>query len=511
MKTGLKKLLRIGATFGIAALGLAQTVSAQSSNQFALQLGALQLGYISNSPASTTSLTPQQIANALIQGSLGLQATSTGAYPYVIGAVNLPPAQSDAFRQLVYTATVFALNSPAVYTNTTSLPVLVTNPISHTSFTSNTMAALSPVNTLPNSVFSTLANRVPNMSAGAVSNAVAASMAFKTNSSGVYIPVWGAGPTALQIQQAATNSTIRTAVNQTTYNTQLTNAITVAKKALTATTSTYISGTAQWAPVPTNGVVPGNTYLPNYSNTAIPNSNTVFQQPNLKGLANAAAAIAANAVNGLGNPNANQTANGPYGKTPTSVQQMTFGLISAASTTQAISTTPVVIQGTTYSGYALFGSVGATAFGVTTQVAGRNTTQWGGSSPFFTSLLQGVVNGAVQADATDVPAIARGVSQGFYANYLHYATGTPQTFAQFQSNNTTAIVTAFQTAGAQSSYNGITLTTIVNNAIQSLAVNLGNNNYAAIAGASGINLTNTITSSGVFSGVGTPVTDTLGL
>ena len=87
---------------------------------------------------------------------------------------------------------------------------------------------------------------------------------------------------------------------------------------------------------------------------------------------------------------------------------------------------------------------------------------------------------------------------------------------QFEADNTATIVAQFISDKAKASYvvggSATTLTQLVNQAFADLDTKYKAGNYAAIAGAAGINLVSTNqVAPPLFNGVGTPVTDTVGL
>jgi len=319
-------------------------------------------------------------------------------------------------------------------------------------------------------------------------------------------------------------------LNEKTAATQLNNAAAVAKAALTAAAKAYLTGTKQWAAVPKTGPASNSVYLPNFSTKAIgPTGNP--QPVDLKGLANAAAAVAANAINGLGaqniytNPVATNTAQ-LYGKTQSNVIVISKALILAAATFQKNSAAASTADSTRY----VSGSLGATSLGLITQVSGSDNTEWA-SSPTV-KLLQGVVTGAVAAvgkTSANLSAIVTGISQGFYAVYVstHVATiGDPTlTPSQFASgtvlehtyNNASDILAAFVNAG-------VTAATLAKYQITTTSIQTAFNNVASaissatngvwantISGARGINLGVGTNTTPLLNGVGTPVTDTIGL
>ena len=512
------------------------SAASQQNNQLALQLGAIQLGYTTNSSWTNT---PQSLANALTQGNSALAATTTNKYTTYVGTNsaatnNIPVAQSSTFRAQLYAATLAALNTPVTNTNKyATIPVYVYNSKTGRITTNKiTSFGLNPKLTTPAAVVALATARIPDLAPGLVSNAVAVTVSYTNNSYGVVFPVWGPQPSASSVNKitSITNTQAILSLNEKTAATQLNNAAAVAKAALTAAAKAYLTGTKQWAAVPKTGPASNSVYLPNFSTKAIgPTGNP--QPVDLKGLANAAAAVAANAINGLGaqniytNPVATNTAQ-LYGKTQSNVIVISKALILAAATFQKNSAAASTADSTRY----VSGSLGATSLGLITQVSGSDNTEWA-SSPTV-KLLQGVVTGAVAAvgkTSANLSAIVTGISQGFYAVYVstHVATiGDPTlTPSQFASgtvlehtyNNASDILAAFVNAG-------VTAATLAKYQITTTSIQTAFNNVASaissatngvwantISGARGINLGVGTNTTPLLNGVGTPVTDTIGL
>jgi len=538
MNTSFKKTRRIVAAIALTTLATAMTASAasQQNNQLALQLGAIQLGYTTNSSWTNT---PQSLANALTQGNSALAATTTNKYTTYVGTNsaatnNIPVAQSSTFRAQLYAATLAALNTPVTNTNRyATIPVSIYNSKTGRITTNKiTSFGLNPKLTTPAAVVALATARIPDLAPGLISNAVASTLLVTNSAFGVVFPVWGPQPSASSVNKitSITNTQAILSLNEKTAATQLNNAAAVAKAALTAAAKAYLTGTKQWAAVPKTGPASNSVYLPNFSTKAIgPTGNP--QPVDLKGLANAAAAVAANAINGLGaqniytNPVATNTAQ-LYGKTQSNVIVISKALILAAATFQKNSAAASTADSTRY----VSGSLGATSLGLITQVSGSDNTEWA-SSPTV-KLLQGVVTGAVAAvgkTSANLSAIVTGISQGFYAVYVstHVATiGDPTlTPSQFASgtvlehtyNNASDILAAFVNAG-------VTAATLAKYQITTTSIQTAFNNVASaissatngvwantISGARGINLGVGTNTTPLLNGVGTPVTDTIGL
>ena len=530
MKKQLVRFKKSIATLVLLAGGIPALHADAAADQIAMQLGAIQLGITAtNVPydPSNADLTNGAAASAYKQGALALATTTANyantAFVYYtnnIGTNNpMPAPQTDAYRSQYYAAVQNALNAPQVAT-INKQNVTTFNPKSKSIVVvKNVTATLNPTLTTPTLVLQAAIADMPNYALGLVNSAVAATMAGSMTN-GVFIPVWGAVPkpsAAILASETKLNS-----FNQKTASTQLTNAGKAASAALTATCKAYAKGTVNWQGWPSNGVTNANGYLPNFGTTTNgPKGGTVsqIQTPNLTGLADSASAVAANAINGLGAFNTNSSA--LYGKTQANVQSITQQLITAAKAFQKTSTTTV---GNTP--FYASGALGASSFGITAQVSGDQNESWGGQATpdSFTLLLNGVVRGAVTAvgktQSAYINAIAVGVAQAFTSAYLqttYNANGTFVTLNQFlQDNvNNSSIAGAFIAAGASSTlFSGANnpISVGVNQAWNSFNQTNGTWNLAQypMAGAKGVNLQLGGTNA-LINGVGTPVTDTVGM
>ena len=359
--------------------------------------------------------------------------------------------------------------------------------------------------------------KVPNYGSAFASNAVSASLAYTTNTYGIVFPVWGAQPSSANVTKYATNSY---ALNVKTESAQLATAGKAASAAMTAALKVYATGTVNWAAYPKTGVPTNGSYLPNFGTTTI-NSGTNAQSPNQTGLADAAAAVAAESINALGaiNTNSSLINSGLYGITTSNATSIAQALTKAALAFQATSTK--AISGETH--YAL-GALGADAFGILTQTAGSTNAIWGGQATGgLTSILNGLVKGMVTAvgasSTSNVSALIGGVAQGFYADYLatcYNTSTTPISLNAFLSNNGATIAGAFNAAGVKNistatyntdisnAFNGVH-NAAYNNGVSLLAPSAWNTTSFPLAGYNGVNKL------GYLNGVGTPVTDTVGL
>jgi len=531
MNTSFKKTRRIVAAIALTTLATAMTASAasQQNNQLALQLGAIQLGYTTNANWSNNA---QLLANALTQGNSALAATTTNKYTTYVGTNsaatnNIPVAQSSTFRAQLYAATLAALNTPVTNTNRyATIPVSIYNSKTGRITTNKTITSfgLNPKLTTPAAVVALATARIPDLAPGLISNAVASTLLVTNSAFGVVYPVWGPQPSASSVSKitSITNTQAILTLNEKTQATQLNNAAAAAKSSLTAAVKAYLAGTKQWAAVPkTTGPASNSVYLPNFSDKPIgPTGNP--QAIDLTGLANAAAAVAANAINGLGAINTNGTTNtaGLYGKTASNVTVISKALTQAAAAFQTTSTkvTPNYASG----------ALGATEFGLITQVAGVNNESWGPqTSSGIGAILNGIVVGAVNAvgktNATNLGAIATGIAQGFAADYLQssfYAHLSTVSVATFLTDNANNILLAFTNAAHVT--NATALSTItrnisagISNVYNAFNTTTGvwtlSTGATAISGAKGINLGVSTNTTALLNGVGTPVTDTIGL
>ena len=507
-----------GLAIGVASLfligGATKATATAQSDQVAIQLGAIQLGYI----GPVTQLTSQQQANALTQGNLALAATTANYSSSVSGGkfvanATCPNPQSDSFRGQLYTATVNALKYPV--TNLSGISKLTVTYANGK--TTTVTASLSPTLTTPDLVEQVSTAKVPNYGSAFASNAVSASLAYTTNTYGIVFPVWGAQPSSANVTKYATNSY---ALNVKTESAQLATAGKAASAAMTAALKVYATGTVNWAAYPKTGVPTNGSYLPNFGTTTI-NSGTNAQSPNQTGLADAAAAVAAESINALGaiNTNSYLVNSGLYGITTTNAISIAQALTKAALAFQATSTK--AISGETH--YAL-GALGADAFGILTQTAGSTNAVWGGQATGgLTSILNGLVKGMVTAvgasSTSNVSALIGGVAQGFYADYLatcYNTSTTPISLNAFLSNNGATIAGAFNAAGVKNistatyntdisnAFNGVH-NAAYNNGVSLLAPSAWNTTSFPLAGYNGVNKL------GYLNGVGTPVTDTVGL
>lgn len=470
MKT--KQLTLTGGKFlltGLAALAisLGSAFAAQQDDQVAIQLGAIQLGISQGSLSSNATLAAQ----ALVQGRAVLKATIKSKTVVQASGGNFTANQTQTtnFQQQIFTATQRALNSPVTIPiskvsvmQTSGKPVIVT-------------ATLDPKKTTASAVLAYTLKRLPNFGPALVQNSVAAAFA------GGGTPVYGYKGTPEKLQAA-----------------QLTDAGKAATNALSASLKAYVAGTQNWAPVPKTGPVVGVNYLPNYSTKSMPASGSNVFPANTAGISKAASAISANAINGLGN-----TVSGLYGKTAGNVMTLTTALVKGALAFQKTSTTGVTVGVST-----TVGAIGASTLGIVSQVAGDQNANWAGAA---SAVLNGVVSGAVKASKANAWIIAVGVAQGFAGTYLKSvanASGTPITASLFKTANTAAILAAFIAAKATTNTgtnSSTSITNFIDQAIDATYTAFATDNVGSLTGAAGIK------NFGLINGVGTPVTDTVGM
>jgi hypothetical protein len=519
MKTIAKNIRPALALIGIlSAVEGANAASTPEGDQIAIQLGAIQL----NLKPSDLSIATNA-ANALVQGqnAMALTLAKTSTQPYVLNYTNgaWPSPQTVDFRLQYYNAVQAALTNPQSVTLSKVTVKTITG--TGTRATSSVSATLAPSKTTPAAILQVASAAIPNRLPGLVQTAVAASMNY-TTTNGVVVPVFGTANA--QPKGGLTNAATRNVYNQGQAAAQLLVATKAATTALTAACKAYPTGTANWAGFPTNGTTT-NPVLPNFSTNTLgqvgavnPDAN---QAPDLTGLANAAAAVSANAIAALTN---NPGSVKYFGQTVANVQTMTKTLITTAATYQPVSTATVSSGTDLYSGYT-YGSIGASTFGVTTQVSGSNNYYFDStlsSSKDKAALLNGVLFGAVsavKANQDNVNAVASGFTQGFMFTYLFTTTETIDVangswLSNYQTDNTSFINKALQRAYGKTT---VDFTSLINGEMQSLwtdykAYIKGNRDditvFNNIPGAQGI------INSGNFpylNGVGTPVTDTVGL
>ena len=520
-----------------ASISMSNSLRADAAgDQIAMQLGAIQLGYRTPYSPSASDLTNGIAASILKQGQL-VQTVTTANYAttaYVVnpGTTNptvVPNPQTSLYRSQYLSAVQNALANPT----TATIPkqtVNTYNPVTKKFVpVANVTGALSPASTTPTLILQAVVADMPNFAPTIVSNAVAATMAGTNGNNGIFYPTWGAVPKPSS-KDLSSQANINL-FNQKTAAAQLSNAGTAASKALTAACSAYAKGTVNWAAFPSTGNPTNPTYLPNFGTTTLGQKGLTNNQiPNLTGLANAASAIAASAINGLGVGTGTTNVGVLYGQTQSNVTSMTTALLKAAASFQATSTKNNTAAGTSFYTY---GSISAAAFGDVTQVAGSNnyyaTTSIndGPNDAVSTALLNSVINGAVSAvksSLSNVQAVASGVAQGFLATYLFTTTNSPSSLTnsswltQYKQDNTSFINSVIQRAYGKTSTD---FTGTINGQLdkfftdyQAFAASGYTNRtvFANVAGAAGINLATTNNALiPLFNGVGRPVTDTTGL
>lgn len=493
------------AVLAAAILSMGAAKADQASDQVAVQLGAIQLNILLG-PATT----PEDLSKALVQGrnvlaSLNRGTTSkpnNGLKPYVIGATfptNAADIQSPTLQGQILHATQNAIENPITLPFPTPVksqvstldPVTGKTKVVSVTLNSNSFNAKK---TKASTIFSYASKKIPNFGPGLVQDAVAGAFA------GQGTPVFGyTGNTPAKVLSA-----------------QLADAGKIAGLAMSTALKGYKTGTANWAGVPRTGIVTGVPYLPNFSSKPLPSSSVdvTLQQPaNLGGISEAASAVAANAINGLGN-----TVAGSYGKTGDNVQSLTRAIIKGAVRFQK--TSLGAGSNTT------IGAIGGASLGLTAQVAGDQNFDWGstvGGADATTAILNGVVAGALKASKSNAYYIAYGIVQGFAGTYIktmENASLSIGTLAAFITENSGDIDAAFTLANNNravlfKNQSQSTVPDVVSAAVTDVWNAFGYNNLGvldpsarnigSLTGADGINLF------GVVNGVGLPVTDTVGL
>jgi hypothetical protein len=217
--------------------------------------------------------------------------------------------------------------------------------------------------------------------------------------------------------------------------------------------------------------------------------------PSLLGLADAASAVAAQAINGLGATNANPMGSTSYftGQTTNSIYNLTKTLTIAASGFQVASTntanpvtTPVYANG----------ALSAQGLGLITQVSGVNNGNWGATNntSFRTSLLDAVVRGVTAAlginSTSNLNSVATGITEGFYATYIATSGTNQVSIGKFTQDNVANIAAAFNVFGGVT--NTAVLTSISNSIVDgiyqigkvsgAISGNSVTNSYASLAG-----------------------------
>ena len=446
----------------------------QQGDQVAIQLGAIQLGI------NLGTATPQQQANALFQGRAVLSArvSAKSLVQTAAGNFTVSDVQTTAFQNQIYAATQLALSSPVTIT-ISKQPVSLSNGRSAV-----VSAVLTPKKTTASAILAHSLARIPNYGPSLVQTAVQNAFA------GLDQPVFNyRGTTAAKIQTA-----------------QLADAGRAAGLALRAALRPYAAGTQNWAGVPRTGPVLMTRYLPNFGLTSLPRTGSNVQASNLIGISSAASAISANAINGLG------SINGLYGKTAANVQSLVQALVAGSASFQRTSTS---------NGASSVGAIGGSTLGITAQLAGVDNSNWGISvAPNDTNaILQAIVTGAVRASRVNFTAIAAGVVQGFTGTYLttKLAANAIST-ADFKTANTADILNSFINAGAVKlgSAAATNLQAFIGASIDATYTAFGYNssgiNDGSITPAIGT-LTGApgISNFALVNGVGSPVTDTVGL
>jgi len=475
------KCFAVGLTAAVLSMGAAR--ASQQSDQVAVQLGAIQLGITLDG-----ATTAQNLANCLVQGRnfMAAKATMKDGSIYYVGSAAITPAsvQRSTAQEQLQMATQRALSNPV--TNLVGIKGLsVTTTTGTKTKTTKVTAVLDPQKTTAAAVFSVTSKLIPNFGPDLVKYGVEAAMR------GGGTPVFNyKGKDAAAIQKA-----------------QITDAAKIAQAALSASLKTYVSGTVNWAKVPKTGPLLGARYLPNFSANTIPTKAApggTTQASHLIGISSSAAAISANAINGLG------AISGLYGKTSANVQALTTSLVKGANAFQKTS----MLNGTTS-----VGAIGAATLGIVAQVAGVENNNWGLSlaANDTNAILQGIVTGAVKAAKSQMSAIAAGVAQGFTGTYLVTKTNVKaDNLVDFKTANVSDILNSFVLAGAVKL--GTTAATnlqlLIGDSIAQAYTKFGydtNGDRTLVPAISDLTGAPGIKDFALVNGVGSPVTDTVGL
>lgn len=515
----------------VVTLGKASAAFTQQQLQIAIQLGAIQLGYVTNQPyVAGTNASHDQ--DALAQGLLALSATAakppvTG---YVVGA-SVPAVQSTAFQQELYAATQYALSGVNTNVSILASKVATTSGVRYYSLPAST---LSTAATTPTAVVQLAATLIPNNSAGFAQTAVVASQSCTTNEGGFVIPTWGPAP-------KTTSKSVPSTVNNATGKTQISNAAAAASACLTAACAQYAKGTVNWQAFPSNSV--SGTNLPNFGAKPLVVSGQT-QENDPQGLSEAAASVAAGAIGGLGAVQSNTN----YGWTATNVVIMIQSLTTAANKVFAASTNNSTL-GVGYTG----GTLQASALAETAQLAGTNNFNFGSYASAYNTntigALDGIIQGSINAlgkTQMNLQWVAKGIAEGFFIDYVETSglgnasfSTTPSatnSFASFEAANLAYINNAFTHYGVTTS-GAASLDTAIKNQITSgfnaayadwslgnqaatnpTFVANGQNGSFVLPGAVAIGINGVAVNNGTpkvttpfLNGVGSPVTDTTGL
>ena len=362
---------------------------------------------------------------AIQLGSTNGVITSSSA-PSVVSA-----ALSNGLALLSSATTNYSSNTNLLKATIAAL----TNPVSITVTNNGVITKLSPANTVPSALVAAALQIAPNYAPQLAYNAVAASTAFTSTNIGTntfLVPRFGTFPTT-----TATDPASVLAVNSNTYNMMIANASQAASNAMNASLQSFASRTNNPSPL---------------------------------GLADAASAVAAQAINGLGATNANLMGSTSYfsGQTTNSIYNLTKSMTIAAAGFQVASTTTAnAVTTPIYTN----GALSAQGLGLITQVSGVNNENWGATNntSYRTSLLNAVVKGVTSAlgiNATaNLASVATGITEGFYATYI--ATSTNQvSIAKFTQDNVANIALSFNVFGGVT--NTSVLSTITNSIVDGI-------------------------------------------
>ena len=409
-------------------------------------------------------------------GSFKASATSqSDQIAYQIGKLQLPPTNSAAAflkQGQLAIATTSANQSTKIYVLGAVMPSVTSSTYQNQYFNAVTSVLTNPVTlTIPRTVV-TLSNLTTTAVTGTLSTTTITPNSVLQTAL-VFAPYNAPG----WVSNAVASSLTSAWGKNTTAATQTANAASAAATALTAAAKL---------------------------NTA----NTPTGLTNQNGVANAASAVTANAFNGLRAYGDNLSTNN---LTTNNIAKIATSLVKVA----------IGIQNKSTQGFPN-GALGAEGLASATQLSGgylNLADNIGNTSSLLNALVTGAGKslGKVQGNIT---AFTYGLSQGLVANYLYTANiaggdATTAGAANYKEANTATIVNyVLKATGllSNSTYQA-SLTTTVNSAINTMAGAYSNfksgtsaaTAYSLIDGAKGINYF------GLLNGVGTPVTDTVGL
>jgi hypothetical protein len=416
----------------LSANQIAYLTTGQLSALTAVQISALTPTQLSNLSSSQQLILTTTVVNTGAKNQIALQLGSTnGVITASTSSSIASAALSNGLSILSAAATNSSLNAKVLKATLAALA----QPVSITVNNGGNVISISATNTMPSALVAAALQIAPNYAPQLAYNAVAASTAFTSTNIGTntfLVPRFGTFPTT-----TATDPASVLAVNSNTYNMMIANASQAASNAMNASLQSFASRTNNPSPL---------------------------------GLADAASAVAAQAINGLGATNANLMGSTSYfaGQTTNSIYNLTKSMTIAAAGFQVASTTTAnAVTTPIYTN----GALSAQGLGLITQVSGVNNEIWGATNntSYRTSLLNAVVKGVTSAlgiNATaNLASVATGITEGFYATYI--ATSTNQvSIAKFTQDNVANIALSFNVFGGVT--NTSVLSTITNSIVDGI-------------------------------------------